>query len=211
MKHSLKATSIIEALVVLLVVVSGIVGVFGLLNASQGLADSTSSRIEAIQIARDGLEAMTNIRDTNSQLFAADLKNCWNVLNYNNACIGDDTWSYDIIHTGNQWLTLSKNANNQFIISVENNSWWYNDTNYRNNFRVNQDTKGFYTQNWGAEFFPVFTREIQVNYLNADNSVWDSNSPKMQVTVLVQWNDIVANNLRKLEMSTVLTNWRSER
>jgi len=66
------------------------------MNASQKLANSTESRIEAIQIARDGLEAFTNIRDTNWLRFAADRANCWNVLNYNASCIGSATTTYDI-------------------------------------------------------------------------------------------------------------------
>ncbi len=87
MKYAVKATSIVEALVVLLVIVSGSVGIFQILSTSQRLADATARRIEAIQIARDGIEAMTNIRDTNWQLFAADYQNCWRVLNYNSSCI----------------------------------------------------------------------------------------------------------------------------
>ncbi len=87
MKYEKTATSIVEAMIVLLIVVTGTVGIFQILNASQHLADSTQRRIEAIQIARDGIEAMTNIRDTNWQLFAADRRNCWNSENYNQNCI----------------------------------------------------------------------------------------------------------------------------
>jgi hypothetical protein len=41
MKYSIKATSIIEAMIVLLIVVSGITGVYTLLTSSQKLATST--------------------------------------------------------------------------------------------------------------------------------------------------------------------------
>ncbi len=87
MKYSLKATSVIEAMIVLLIVVTGVTGVYTLLNSSQKLAISTGNRIEAIQIARDGIEAFTNIRDTNWIRYSADYKNCWNVMNYNPSCI----------------------------------------------------------------------------------------------------------------------------
>ncbi len=52
-------------MVVLLLLTVGITGVYTILSSSQKLSNSTALRIEAIQIARDGLEAMTNIRDTN--------------------------------------------------------------------------------------------------------------------------------------------------
>lgn len=60
---------------------------FGILNSSQRLANTTGNRIQAIQIARDGIESMTNIRDTNWVKFPVDYENCWNTLNYDGLCI----------------------------------------------------------------------------------------------------------------------------
>lgn len=211
MKHSLTATSIIESIVVLLVVVSWIVGVFWLLNSSQKLANSSGYRIEAIQIARDGLEAFTNIRDTNALLFAADLQNCWNVINYNSDCIGNMSTTYDIQHTEDQGFIISKNDNNQFELVKRNNNWWYESNTYRDRFRVQKDPRWFYTQNWGDDFLPIYTREMRVEYLNTDDSSGDSNAPKMRVTALVQWNDSASRVPRKLQMSILLTNWRAEK
>ncbi len=51
------------------------------------LSDLTAQRLQAIQIAREGVEAVENIRNTNWILYAADYKNCWNTLDYNNSCI----------------------------------------------------------------------------------------------------------------------------
>ncbi len=208
MKHSLRATSIIEAMVVLLVVTIGIVGVFGLMNSSQKLANSTGQRIEAIQIARDGIESMMNIRDTNWILYAADYQNCWNVLNYNNNCIWDPGFTTDITLWINEWFTIYSNSYNQFELQKYSNVWWFSDATYRNNFRVRKDPKGFYTQSGWTDFNPIYTREIQVNYLKADNTPWDSNDPKMQVKAIIRWNDPASKNPRKLEMETLLTNWK---
>jgi hypothetical protein len=214
MKISSSGTSIIESMIVLLIVVTGITGVYGLMNASQKLANSTESRIEAIQIARDGLEAFTNIRDTNWLRFAADRANCWNVLNYNASCIGSATTTYDIRLSATQWIRLSRNWNNQFFIGIQNH-WGTNtfdNTTYRNRFRVQKDTRWFYTQAWGTNFTPIFTREIQIDYLNAAwVSQWStaSNNPKMKVTAIVQWNDPASSTPQRLEMSTILTNWKN--
>lgn len=219
MKHSLLGTSIIEAIIVLLVIVTWITWVYGLLTSSQKLADSTSKRIEAIQIARDGLEAFTNIRDTNWTLFSADYENCWNVLNYDRNCIWSSNANFDISHTASQWLILFKNINNQFTISQQNHPSWiddYSDPLYRNSFGV-QKLNGFYTQDWWVLYWvnsvPYYTREIRLNYIDSTwNFVWpmNSNNNAMQVTVIVQWNDLARQVPQKLEMSTILTNWKSK-
>ena len=86
------------------------------MNSSQKLAGSTGNKIEAIQIARDGLEAMMNIRDTNWLLFSADRKNCWNVRNYNVNCIGDTTLANDIRISATQGIRISRDINNRFFI-----------------------------------------------------------------------------------------------
>ena len=57
------------------------------MHSSQKFSNATGNRIEAIQIARDGLEAMTNIRDTNWILYGADPENCWNTMNYSGSCV----------------------------------------------------------------------------------------------------------------------------
>ena len=198
-------------MVVLLITISGIVGVFWIMSASTDLANSTADRIEAIQIARDGLEAFTNIRDTNWKLFSADYDNCWNTLNYNNLCIGDDSATYDITHNNSEGLSISKNINNQFELNVHDNSWWFSDDDYKTRFKVQKDSNGFYTQSWWVDFTPLYTRELNIEYLQSDNTTGDSNDPKMKLTTIVQWNDPGSNTTREIEMSTLLTNWKAER
>lgn len=52
------------------------------------LASSTESRIQAINIAREGIEAVENIRNTNWIKFSSDLENCFDVADYDSSCIG---------------------------------------------------------------------------------------------------------------------------
>lgn len=189
--------------------------------SSQRLAESTERRIEAIQIARDGLEAMTNIRNTNWLLYGADYENCWNVFDYDPNCIGNTTIpsdgsNVDIQHTVSQWIRLRRNANNQFqavVMSHGLNDNFSNST-YRDNFTVKKDSRGFYTQNPAAvnTLSPTYTREMRIDYLNAANaSQWPeaSNNPKMKVTAIIQWTDPAKNDTQRLEMSTILTNWKA--
>jgi len=228
MKKSLKATSIIESIVVLIVVVIGIIGVYNIMISSQRLSNSTADRIEAIQIARDGLEAFTNIRDTNWQLFAADYENCWNTLNYSGACIGDDSIDHRI-RGGALWpdrrrFLIYKNINNQFVLEdrLDDPTWFdfTNDTPWLNNdfkeiFRVGLDANGFYTQwsgNIVTEILPVYTRTLHTNYVDTDGSWTDQSrfDDKIILKSKVEWYDPASNSPREVELSTVLTNWKEK-
>lgn len=190
------------------------------MNSSQELASSTAMRIEAIQIARDGIEAFVNVRDTNWLKYAADYKNCWNTLNYDAWCIGDDagtTWSYIVI-SANQWIRISRNVSNQFFIGLQTHNWndnfwdtvtawtWYIDL-----FEVKKDSRWFYSQSASAPntLDNIYTREIRVDYLQADGvTAWGIKDPKMKVTAIVQWKDPATDTPRRLEISTLLTNWK---
>jgi hypothetical protein len=218
MKKSFQATSIIESMIVLLIVVTWIVWVFSLLNSSLKLSDATSQRIEAIQIARDGLEAFTNIRDTNWIKFSADYKNCWNTLNYNTSCIWTTGFSTDITHSATQWLIISRNTDNQFILTpLFYFSGWntYTNSDYRSKFGIQKDMNWFYTQTWWTLYWvsgaPFYTRELQIRYLNSSLWTWNSDDERIEVTSIVQWKDISRNAPKKLEITTILTNWESQK
>lgn len=207
-----KGSSIIEAMVVLMIITTGVTWVYLLMSSSQKLANATGNRIEAIQIARDGLEAMTNIRDTNWILYGADPANCWNVMNYSGSCVGDTGTGRDISHTATGWLKISRDSNNRFFPEIRDHGWNndYTDSGYLWLFEVFKDTRWFYTQNTGSWFFPRYTREIQVSYFedtNGDTFI-NSNDAKMKVIAIVQWQDPGSSDIKKVEMDTLLTNWK---
>ena len=121
-------TTIVEAMVVMLIVVIWIIWMYNIYSKSQNLSNTTQNRLIAIDIAREWIEAMTNIRDTNWMIFAANTNLCWNVLNYNNNCISTandiPTWSY-IIYTNsdNRWYLTSKTT------------WSYSSSTYKFNLQ----------------------------------------------------------------------------
>lgn len=213
MKKSLHASGIIEAMVVLLLLTVWITWVYSILSSSQKLSNSTALRIEAIQIARDGLEAMTNIRNTNWIEFWGDIKNCWNTYNYNPACIGNTAEWNKITHTANEAFILYRDEWTwKFMLEARDHSWDnFSNPTYRNSFWVKVDSRWFYTQTWSTLLDRPFTREIRINYLNANNIAQGSslpNNPKMEVTSSVQWADPALDWFRELEMKTILTNWK---
>jgi len=209
MRKNTSGTSIVESIVVMLIITTGIVGMYDIFTRSQKLSDSTENRIEAIQIAREWIEAFTNIRNTNWILFAADYTNCWNTLNYDDRCIGD-TASTDITNNGS-YTIYQDPTTNRWLLWTET-TWNYSDSTYRNAFRVNKDADWLYTQSGGTSFNPIFTREIQVQYIEDTNWAWwiTSDDEKLQVTSKVSWSDSSRTEPYTLELETILTNWKNK-
>lgn len=208
MKADKKATSIVEAMVVLLIVVTWIVWLYQLFTESQKLSNSTQQRILAIQIAREWIEGIINIRDTNWILYAADYPNCWNTLNYNSNCIGSGALSTDILHSRS--FTIYQNSDNKWYLDQKSNNETraYSSIPYRAAYRVKKDINGFYTQTGWVDFLPEFTREMKIIYQDTNGGAINSNDEKMWIQSIVQWNDGTTGTIKKVELETVLTNWK---
>lgn len=203
-------------MVIMMIIVAGVVWMFKVFTQSQKLSNSTENKIQAIQIAREWIEAMKNIRDTNWILYWSDTANCWNVLNYNNACVGipaGDNTTTDISRSNETYKVYQDPTSNRWILEEKATpETLFSNTDYRNEMEVWYDANWFFTQSWTLiveELKPLFTREIQVRYIdtNSDSTV-DSNDEKMEVTSLVQWVDSSSSEPHKVEFTTVLTNWK---
>lgn len=195
-----KATSIIESMIVMLVIITWVIWMYSIFDSSTKLSNTTKNRIEAIEIAREAIEAMKNIRDTNWLLFKADPDNCWNTLNYNPNCVWDTTTTNDIIA---QSYIIYQDTDNRWKLSEET-TWTFGSWTYIDDFRVKKDSNWLYTQTWWDDFLPVYTREVQISYPD-----WDSNSPKMNISSIVYWKDSSSSNPHKIQLDLVLTNWEN--
>lgn len=196
---SKKWTSIVEALIVMLIVVTWVVWMYNIYANSIKVSDSSSNRVKAISIAREWIEAMINIRDTNWLLFSANNTNCWNTLNYDSSCVTSDidisSWSYIIY----------KNSNDRWYLSWITLNWNYSTWTYKNDFRVNLWNDWFYTQSGGINFLPWFTREIKISYLTWEVSPYQ----KMNIESIVKWSDNSTSSWNfEVKLKTVLTNWK---
>ena len=76
-------------MVVMVVVSVAIVGVFGLVMNGLRLTTLTENRITALNLAREGIEAVSNIRDSNWLKYANDKDLCWMTADYDGACIAN--------------------------------------------------------------------------------------------------------------------------
>ena len=207
MEINKKWTSVIEAIIVMLIVVSGIVWMYTIFTSSQKLSQSSQNKVLAISIAREWIEAITNIRDTNWINFSSNLENCWMTENYDRSCITNDDkyfsdWNY-ILYT---------NSDDRWVL--EEIIWpvptWFNDI-YRNTFMVYiDDNTWFFTQTWTTSptwltetYNPIFTREIRL----IPDTILDP-PQKYNIESIVKWVDSSRSDYYEIKLETVLTNWK---
>ncbi len=199
-------TTIVEAMVVMLIVVIWIIWMYNIYSKSQNLSNTTQNRLIAIDIAREWIEAMTNIRDTNWMLFASNTDNCWNVLNYDSNCITTTNPNSLAIWT-NSYIIYSDSLDYRWKITQKTPAVFsYSNSWYRSVFEVKKDSLWFYSQSWSSltSFKPLFTREIKISY-------WDNTNPHktMNVQSIVKWSDPSKSNWNfEVKLETVLTNWK---
>ncbi len=215
MKKNKKAVSIVEAIIVVLIISLWLVWVYKIYTNSIRFLDWVEAKIQAIQIAREGIEAVENIRDTNWLLFSSDTKNCWRVLDYNSDCIWWTTAVEKI------WWNIWDSVEYK-IYRDENNRWLLAKNSSPNPnpqeetfFNVWLDSNWFYTQTWAFEnnkYMKIknFTRKLVitpwVNLKEIDSTNWsiidDSNSPNwITVKSIVEWKDSSKSSRRIIDIS----------
>jgi len=69
-------------MIVMVVVSVGILGAYSVLSSGQKLANTTIDRVQAINIAREGIEIVKNIRDSNYLQYPGSPEDCWRSSDY---------------------------------------------------------------------------------------------------------------------------------
>jgi hypothetical protein len=210
MRFTKSWTTIIEAMIAMFIVIVWIIWVYTIYTKSQKLSTATENRIKAISIAREWIEAMQNIRDTNWILFWADPQNCWNVQDYDFHCLWNTSgaykikpWDYKIYKdTDNRWKLIPSSV----APLLDYSSWAY-----RTDYEVKLDPNWLYTQSWWTWLIPIFTRKINISYLNTDtNPTPDQNDEKMLVESKVSWADNSKTWFYTVNLENLLTNWKKD-
>ncbi len=190
MKISKKATSIAEAMVVTLIIVLWLTWVYNIFMQSIKLTDSIENKIQAIQIAREWIEWITNIRNTNWILFPSNIDKCWKTLNYDNGCI--PATSYNEISPTS--YKIYRDANFRWVL--EEPGWsvgtLYSEPTYRTFYNVWLTASWTYSQvnsEITSNLKQIYTRELKVETINAITTDWTTNDHWLKITSIVQWKD----------------------
>jgi hypothetical protein len=125
------------------------VSAFSIIGSGRKLSDHTENTIKAINIARDGMEGVIIIRNTNWVKFSSDRTNCWNTLNYNVTCIGNSFPSAAHIGTGSYIIYDDTGVWTLSGIVLDNTSNEDSTTNwigYHAKYKVSVDAEGYASQ-----------------------------------------------------------------
>lgn len=209
MKIQKNWTTIIESMIVLMIIVIGIVWTYTIFDKSNKIALSADYKMQAIWIAREWLELVSNIRDTNLSLFAANTEECWLNPNYDTSCISKDDksnivgpWSYII--EPDIWSRFK----------LTDFSWTetdYDEEDYRDFFEIRLDSNGNYVQ-WEdvsyTDLKPLFTREIKISYI-WENQTEIDDKQQAKIESIVRRIDSAKNEWNyEIKLETILTNFK---
>ena len=198
-----KGASLIEIMAMIAVLGLAVTAMFSTVIGGIYFARDSENRIKAINIAREWLEWVTNLRNTNWLRFSSDQSNCWRTKDYNSTCIGDAwattdvtksigavaaTSTYVLINTNGAW----------YLTGTTTSSWlWIDGNGY---YMASGATTPKCTITLTTNCRSPFTREIRISNALA-------NTGSMTVTSVVDWTEKRAQNVT---LTTTLTNWKSK-
>lgn len=208
-------STMIELIAMMAIMALGVSSMLGVIGSGVDFAKNTEDNIKAINLAREGIEGVTNLRDTNWLRFSSDKKNCWKSKDYNGTCIGDSAFagnilsgSYVLYTTNGVWF-LSWVSIPPIPTPFDWDTDW---TIYKPIYQAWIDTNGFYTQtgtvptvtcnsSLQTNCLSIFTREIQITTPSA------TDTGTLNVASIVRWWGKWHHEVR---LDTTLTNWKSK-
>lgn len=200
MKINKKGETLIEVIAALTsLVLAGIAAMTLIISVMTSTAISKEYLV-AQNLAREGIEGVTNIRDTNWLLFPSEKKDCWIVID-SSACPGTGP------SIGADYL-LIKAPEGNFELDG-NKGQWNEDMNNNQNFKIELNTDGIYEQSSTSpaptQPFPTFYRKIEFEKVKIADLDSTFNEERMKVTVTVAWMN--KSTLTKYELSSILANY----
>ena len=209
-----KGATMIELMIVLAIMGLGIAGMAGTVVWGIYFSNSTEKNIKAIGIAREWLEWVMNIRDTNWLRFSSDKVNCWKVDKYNGNCIGNNT--PPVINDGTYTLYSQNGA--WFLSGVPNINYNTNWTTYANAYRVGLDVNQLPTQT-GVITATICNNQNTISCLTPFTRqiiITSNGTGEISVDSIVRWRQSNSlgggwsGGIRNVTIRTVLTNWKSK-
>lgn len=199
-------TTMVELMAVLAIMGMGIAAMLSTIGSGIDYAHDTEDNIKAINLAREGIEWVINVRDTNWLRFSSDVKNCWRVIDYKGTCIGGGSTPPNI--SSGSYLLYAQNGL-WFLSGVTAPNYSSNWSGYKSIFQSSIDSQWYFTQTGtyaannlcnnvtGTGCVTPFTREIKVIEVNTGT---------LQISSIVRW---IEKRPREVIITTSMTNWKS--
>lgn len=207
--------TLIETLVAAFILTMGISAALGLATYSLHATSNIKQRIIAIGLAREGIEAVKNMRDTN-WLHETMAQDCYNFQagefngQYNANCFRNWLNSYFSINGGTYILSFDGSSNQYWQLTPT--------SKFGLTYSESDVTRGFYQGNGDSveSSNSGFGRAITITEDNASPFDQDT-GPRLTVTSNVWWVDqncplsetIPENSACRVTLATYLTNWKT--
>ncbi|MFH0834084.1 MAG: hypothetical protein V2A63_01695 [Patescibacteria group bacterium] len=208
---SRRGETLIEVLVATIVLIVGALASARLFAIATVNNDLTKERVIATNLAREGLEAVRVIRDTNWLRFAGDRRTCWNNLDPSECVDSGGGYSIDPIRHRQQYVARFDPNNYRWELQSAGlggrldlyDGVGDSDADYQ----LKIDANGLYNQFSNGADTP-FYREIYTEYLNDDqtqDALTTEANNILRVTSIVEWYD--RGKINNVTLTTILTDY----
>ena len=205
-----KGATLMELMAMLLVVSLALTAFFYTLSQSLVFARDAEARIKAVALAREGVEAMYNIRNTNWLRFSSSRTKCWDSLNYDPMCLNGangnkiENGSYILYSENGLWKLESTTAGDwgsgftasatRFQIGITKDGWYTGKNGYdqsKSCVNIGNSSGSF------RDCRSIFSREVQIK---------EKTETTMKAEVSVHWFN---ERPRSVSLVADVTNWKS--
>ncbi|MCK5472059.1 hypothetical protein KAI54_02630 [Candidatus Gracilibacteria bacterium] len=207
---SRKGETLVEVSVALVLLVVGALSALRLLGLAGISNQITKERVIATNLAREGLEAVRNIRDTNWLRFAGERRRCWNNLDASSCLDGNsDGIPDDPIEHQKYYFTKFDNVNFRWELDATGlvarldlrNGLDASDSGYRLQLNAN----GVYNHD-AVGTDTIYFREIYTEYIEPDQTLAANESANiLRVTSKVEWID--RGKINDVTLTTLLADY----
>lgn len=137
-----RGETLAETIIALMILAIGITFSGVLMANSLGNISSSKNRIVAVNIAREGLEIVRNIRDSNWLRFSGNRRDCWNHLPGPSSEVAPDTCDGSTLIVPDDYIVY-KDENQRWRLWAHGNADGFNNADlYAMDIDLEQDTNG---------------------------------------------------------------------
>ena len=204
-----KWATMLELIVMMAIMALWVASMLWVIESWTYFSKDTEDTIKAINLAREWIEWVTNIRNTNWQRFSSDKFNCWKILDYSSNCIWGwvassiSSWSYKLYSQNGLWYLSG-------VTATFSDVWGADWIGYKTIYKTWIDTDGYYTQTGMTNIGSWCTSERSNNCLTQytrEIQVVPQGTGSLSVKSIVRWK---WRRDQEIILDAVLTNWKSK-